>query len=105
MFSQLISAKFCQKNREMRRLRREADGTTVLYIGAENWPFPIPLVSKNGAWYFDCDRGKREILFRRIGENESTAIDVCEEFAMARTARTEKADSSDPVAEFVHSLV
>jgi hypothetical protein len=96
---------FTQKYQEMHRLVREPDGTTVLYIGAENWPFPIPLASKNGAWYFDCDRGKQEILFRRIGENEATAIDVCEEFAMAKTARAEKADSSDPVTEFVHSLV
>jgi hypothetical protein len=96
---------FTQKYQEMHRLVREPDGTTVLYIGAENWPFPIPLVSKNGAWYFDSDSGKQEILFRRIGENEATAIDVCEEFAMAKTARAEKADSSDPIAEFVHSLV
>src|SRR5580704_16212001 len=57
--------KFCQKYREMRRLVGEADGTTVLYIGAENWPFPIPLVSKNGAWYFDSKTGIQEIKFRR----------------------------------------
>ena len=54
---------FTQKYQEMHRLVREPDGTTVLYIGAENWPFPIPLASKNGAWYFDSDRGKQEILF------------------------------------------
>ena len=35
----------------MHRLVKEPDGSTVLYIGAENWPFPIPLTSKNGAWY------------------------------------------------------
>jgi DUF2950 family protein len=96
---------FTQKYQEMHRLVQDPDGTTVLYIGAENWPFPVPLVSKNGAWYFDPERGKQEILFRRIGENEATAIDVCEEFAMSKTARAEKADSSDPIAEFVHSLV
>src|SRR6201987_5598699 len=75
---------FSQKYQEMPRLVREADGSTVLYIGAENWPFPIPLVSRNGAWYFDSETGKQEILFRRIGENEATAIEVCEEFAMAK---------------------
>src|SRR5579871_1031985 len=61
---------FCRKYQEMHRLVHEPDGATVLYIGAENWPFPIPLASKNGAWYFDSDSGKREILFRRVGENE-----------------------------------
>ena len=95
---------FSQKYQEMHRLVREADGITVLYIGAENWPFPIPLVSKNGEWYFDSDRGKQEILFRRIGENESAAIEVCEEFAMARNAADVKADSQDPITQFAQSL-
>jgi Protein of unknown function (DUF2950) len=95
---------FSQKYQQMHRFVREPDGITVLYIGAENWPFPIPLVSKNGKWSFDPARGKQEILFRRVGENEITAIDVCEEFALAKTARAAKADSSDPITEFAHSL-
>ena len=70
----------------------------------ENWPFPIPLVSKNGEWYFDSDHGKQEILFRRIGENEATAIEVCEEFAMAKNASAAKAASDDPITQFAESL-
>jgi len=96
---------FSQRYQEMHRLVREPDGSTVLYIGAENWPFPIPLVSKNGQWHFDSDRGKQEILFRRIGENESTAIQVCEEFAMAKNASAAKAASYDPITQFAESLV
>ena len=96
---------FSKKYQEMHRLVREADGSTMLYIGAENWPFPIPLVSKNGKWYFDSDRGKQEILFRRIGENEATAIEVCEQFALARNEDGEKAASEDPITQFVQSLV
>jgi Protein of unknown function (DUF2950) len=95
---------FNQKYQEMHRLVQEPDSTTVLYIGAENWPFPVPLVSKNGEWYFDSERGKREILFRRIGENETTAIQVCEEFAMAKNAADAKADSEDPITRFAQSL-
>jgi hypothetical protein len=97
--------RFSQKYQEMHRLVNEPDGSAVLYVGAENWPFPIPLVSKNGEWYFDSDRGKQEILFRRIGENEATAIQVCEEFAMARNAADAKADSEDPITRFAQSLV
>jgi hypothetical protein len=96
--------RFGQKYQEMHRLVREPDGNTVLYIGAENWPFPIPLVSKNGAWYFDSETGKQEILFRRIGENEATAIEVCEEFAMAKNAADAKAASEDPITRFAESL-
>jgi Protein of unknown function (DUF2950) len=95
---------FSQKYQEMHRLVREPAGIVVLYVGAENWPFPIPLVDKNGEWYFDSDRGKQEILFRRIGENEDTAIQVCEEFAMAKNAAGAKADSQDPITRFAQSL-
>ena len=95
---------FCKKYKEMHRLVREPDGSTVLYIGAENWPFPIPLVSKNGAWYFDSKTGTQEIRFRRIGENEATAIAVCEEFAMGKNEREAKAASEDPITQFAQSL-
>ncbi len=96
---------FCQKYQEMHRLVKESDGSTVLYIGAENWPFPVPLVSKNGEWYFDSDRGKQEILFRRIGENEATAIEICQQFAMAKNTSAEKVASEDPAAQFAASMV
>jgi hypothetical protein len=95
---------FCKKYREMHRFAQEPDGTTVLYIGAENWPFPIPLASKNGAWYFDSKTGTQEIKFRRIGENEATAIAVCEEFAMGKNERDAKAASGDPITQFAQSL-
>jgi DUF2950 family protein len=65
---------FVQKYQQMHRLARQSDGTTILYIGAENWPFPVPLVATNGAWRFDADAGAREVLFRRIGENENTVM-------------------------------
>src|SRR6202051_3943724 len=96
---------FKQKYQEMHRLVRETDGNTVLYIGAENWPFPVPLVSKNGKWYFDSDTGKQEILFRRIGENEATAIQVCEEFARAKNDEDAKAANEDPITRFAETLV
>ena len=74
---------FVQKYQEMHRLVREPDGTTTLYIGAKNWPTPIPLVNKGNSWYFDTTAGKREILFRRIGRNEMSSIRVCQELVAA----------------------
>jgi hypothetical protein len=76
---------FVQKYQEMHRLGREADGSMTLYIGAENWPFPIPIVEKNGVWRFDVDTGRKEVLYRRIGENELTAIVTCHELVAAET--------------------
>src|SRR6202051_2702804 len=72
-------ANFVMRYQEMHRLVKEPDGTTILYIGAHNWPTPIPLVNKGHAWYFDTEAGKREILYRRIGRNEISAIRVCQE--------------------------
>ena len=68
----------------MHRLVAEPNGTTTLYIGAENWPTPIPLVNKGKTWYFDTDAGKKEILYRRIGQNETSAISVCQELVAAQ---------------------
>jgi len=76
-------ANFVQRYQEMHRLVKEPDGTTVLYIGAHNWPTPIPLVNKGTSWYFDTEAGKKEILFRRIGRNEMSTIRVCQELVAA----------------------
>jgi hypothetical protein len=76
-------ANFVEKYQQMHRLVKEPDGTTVLYIGAENWPTPIPLVSKGSSWYFDTEAGKNEILYRRVGRNEISTIRVCQELVVA----------------------
>jgi Protein of unknown function (DUF2950) len=77
-------ANFARRYQEMHRLVKEPNGTTTLYIGAENWPTPIPLVEKAGAWYFDTAAGVKEILFRRVGRNEMSAIRVCQELVAAQ---------------------
>jgi len=77
-------ANFVKRYQEMHRLVQEADRTTVLYIGAKNWPTPIPLVNKSNSWYFDTEAGKKEILYRRIGRNEISAIRVCQELVAAQ---------------------
>jgi len=75
---------FVVKYQEMHRFVTEASGTVSLVVGAENWPFPIPLVKKNGSWYFDTTAGKDEILFRRIGRNEIAAMDACRDLVDAQ---------------------
>jgi hypothetical protein len=96
---------FVEKYKEMHRLGREDDGSVALYIGAENWPFPIPLVEKNGAWRFDSDAGQKEVLFRRIGENELIAITNCHEFVTAENNYRAGANPADPADSSPASLV
>jgi len=71
----------------MHRWRKLPDGAQILLVGAENFPFPIPL-SKNagGQWFFDTAAGKEEVLSRRVGRNELAIIEVC---AAAATAQAE----------------
>ena len=76
-------ADFIRRYQEMHRLVKEPDGFT-LYVGAENWPVPIPVVERDRSWYFDTTAGKREILYRRIGRNEISTISVCQELVAAQ---------------------
>jgi hypothetical protein len=77
-------ASFVVKYQEMHRFVTEPNRTVTLVIGAENWPFPIPMVKNNGSWYFDTVAGRDEILFRRIGRNELAAIDACRDLVDAQ---------------------
>jgi hypothetical protein len=73
---------FVRRYREMHRMVEEPNGV-IMYIGAENWPMPIPIVGRDGFWYFDTEVGKKEILYRRIGRNEISTIRVCQELVAA----------------------
>jgi Protein of unknown function (DUF2950) len=95
--------RFAQKYQQMHRFVREPDGDTVLYIGAENWPFPIPLVQKNGKWHFDSVAGAEEVAARTIGENESVALNVCQDLAEP-TQSSAAETSSDAALEFARKL-
>jgi hypothetical protein len=69
----------------MHRWRKMPDGTELLLVGADNFPFPIPLKqSAGGPWFFDTGAGKEEILSRRIGRNELAVIEVCGALADAQ---------------------
>jgi hypothetical protein len=56
----------------------------TVIVGEKEWPLPVPLIKKNGKWYFDAKSGRQEILFRRIGANELDAIQVCRGFVDAQ---------------------
>jgi len=55
----------------------EGDARAVLDIGDDRWPFPIPIVKEAAGWRFDTDAGDDEILARRIGRNERSAMQAC----------------------------
>ena len=58
-------------------IQAEGDAKATLDVGSDRWPFPVPIVKEASGWRFDTDAGDDEILARRIGRNERSAIQVC----------------------------
>jgi hypothetical protein len=83
---------------------KEGDSKVILHIGNENWPFPIPIVKKDGQWFFDTEAGKEEILNRRIGENELTAILVCRTYVKAQREYALKDWDGDGIFAYAQKL-
>ena len=79
-----IREKFVEAFEAKHAIEREGDGTQTLIIGADDWPFPIPLMNKAGEWQFETAAGLDEILRRRIGRNELAAIQVSLAYVQAQ---------------------
>ena len=80
------SEAFAAQARVNTQVVRDPDNpkVAILSVGAEDWPLPMPIVEDHGRWFFDTEAGRQEILFRRIGENELDAIEVCRGFVEAQ---------------------
>jgi hypothetical protein len=75
---------FLKAARTKTTLLSMSDTTVFLLVGADDWPFPIPLVKGSAGWRWDTVVGKEEILARRIGRNELTVIGLCQAFVKAQ---------------------
>lgn len=82
----------------------ESDSKEVLQLGADGWPFPIPLVKQGGQWLFDTEAGKEEILNRRIGANELGAIQVCRAYVQAQREYASVDRNGDELLEYAQDL-
>jgi Protein of unknown function (DUF2950) len=89
---------------EKTSLVKDGDSKVILHIGNENWPFPIPIVKKDNKWFFDTEAGKEEILNRRIGENELTAILVSRAYVKAQREYTLKDWDGDGIFAYAQKL-
>jgi hypothetical protein len=75
-----------------------------LIIGADDFPFPIPLVRTKAGWEFDTDEGRKEILYRRIGRNEIDAIETSLAFVDAENDYADK-DRGDGVGVYAQRII
>src|ERR1700678_2159200 len=93
---------FASKYEKMNRWVDMTDGSRVLYIGADNFAFPVPLAkNSSGKWYFDGVAGAEELRAREIGRNELLTIDACT--ALADAQEMYFADSSN--ASFAQRII
>ena len=95
-----------QRYEQMNRWAKEINGNETLILGAENWPYPIPLKKDAaGTWYFDTKAGVKEILFRRIGKNELAAIRVCHALADAQNEYFSQTHDGDSVNQYAQKVI
>jgi hypothetical protein len=75
----------------------------TILVGADGWPFPVPLVKLGSTWSFDSKEGLHEILIRRIGRNELDAIEICRGFVEAQKSQSMETRSSINTLEIISS--
>jgi hypothetical protein len=95
---------FVQRLTEKTQLVTNSDSKITLDVGADGWPFPIPLVNQNGQWFFDTAAGKEEILARRIGRDEMGAINVCNAYVEAQREYASQDRMDDGVLAYAQFL-
>jgi hypothetical protein len=66
--------RFVQAYGEGSKVERQGDAKAILLIGKDDWPMPIPMVKGKDGWRFDARQGGEEVLNRRIGRNELSAV-------------------------------
>jgi hypothetical protein len=97
---------FVQRLKEDRQLMTNSPANLTLAIGWDGWQFPIPLVQQDGQWFFDTAAGRGEILARRVGMDETGAINVCNAYVDAQREYASQSRTMDGVlayAQFLHS--
>jgi len=97
-------ADFARHLGEFTDLATQANQTVVIHLGDKHWPFPIPLIATNGQWVFDTAAGREEILNRRIGHNELSALEVCHAFVQAQREYATKDHAGNGVMEYAQRL-
>jgi hypothetical protein len=102
-----LLAEFARSAHE--KLQMEQDPLTpdrvTFVVGAQEWPFPVPVIRKDGKWQLDSAGGRMEILARRIGRNELNAMEVCRGYAEAQLEYAAAARDGDRILKYAQKIV
>src|SRR5579863_3063400 len=91
------------------KLQIEEDPTNpsrvTFAVGEQDWPFPVPVVRKDGKWRLDPVTGRIEILARRVGRNELNAMEICRGYAEAQLDYASEDRDRNGVLEYAQSIL
>jgi len=90
---------------QQQRLVHETDSKCVLEVGDSSWPFPVPIVKRNGQWFFDTAAGKEELLNRRIGRNELATLQAVRAYVEAQREYASRDRDGDEVLEYAQKII
>jgi hypothetical protein len=97
--------KFLNSYDQMNTLQQESADKIILVTGTDKWPLPIPIVKKDATWVFDIQKGKQEIMNRRIGRNELHIMDVLHAYVDAQHEYATKDCTGSGKVEFAQRLI
>jgi hypothetical protein len=100
-------AKFAEKAKEKTSISVDEKNPkrATLVVGNDDWPLPLPIVETNGKWRFDTKEGRREILVRRIGENELNAISLLRGYVEAQRVYASKEHDGSGVHQYARKFL
>jgi hypothetical protein len=95
---------FVQHLKEKAQLINNSASNATLELGADGWPFPIPLIKQDSRWHFDAAAGRAEILARRVGRDEIGALAVCVAYVDAQQEYASRDRLGDGVLAYAQLL-
>jgi hypothetical protein len=98
---------FAEQAREKQSVSKDPSDKNrqILSVGKQDWPLPIPIVKREGKWYFDSKAGHDEILYRRIGDNELNTIDVCRGYVEAQKKYASTIHDNSGINQYAQKLI
>jgi len=97
-------SEFVTLAQEKMTVEKIGEDRAIVHVGNTDWPFPIPLVKNSNSWRFDTEQGRQEILNRRIGRNELSALGAIRGYEEAQFDYAISDRDGDGVSEYAQKL-
>jgi hypothetical protein len=85
-------------------LDEDKDRATLI-VGPDDWPLPVPIILEKGQWRFHSAVGRVEVLARRVGRNELTAMDVCRAYVEAQMEYASRDRSASGTLQYAQKIL